>query len=114
MLDKKKPITLKVGQMIYYTNPLREMGRTRVSRLTKTLAICSDGTRLKKDQRDSDWIKSYGGGDIWDNSTYKVETLELKAKYTDLFLRNKARNINWQVLDIDTVEKVLKITSIDN
>lgn len=98
---------LKVGDIIYRENYGKITGVYTVDRLTKTLAICKDGSRFNREY--SLCIIKYGDTGRRNTGTYNLKTPELENKLYKQNAIAKIRGFRFEDLSLDQVRNIMAI-----
>ncbi|UXQ88831.1 hypothetical protein [Tenacibaculum phage Larrie] len=117
-VNKKEIKRLEVGQWIYTTYRGGVTGKSKIERVTKTMAILQNGTRLKIEYTDSNYLYLVGGNSGFLSSRYHLETPELKARlerksYID-FIRSYMNSDKVKELSDNKLKQIEKIIKLGN
>jgi hypothetical protein len=103
---------LQVGDVVYCKFYDDNLKKTIVERVTNTLAVTKDGTKLNRiyyTDGTSYISLREKTREIWVKNIYYLETEELKIKYYEQNINLFLKNVVWEKIDIKTKEQVFHI-----
>lgn len=103
--------TLRVNDKIYELRYDKITHIFKVERLTKTVAVCNDDVRFRIEYNRPDWITLIGR-DSYSNSSYELETPELKEKLYRQLSIDKIKQFKLEDLSLDKIRSIRQILGI--
>lgn len=98
---------LNIGDKIYKENYNKITGVFTVKRLTKTLAICGNGVKFKREY--NSWLKPIGDNVRFTTSHYLLETPELKEKLYRQYSISKIRDCKLEDLSTEQIRSIMDV-----
>lgn len=100
--------TLNLGDVVYKISFSLITNKEKIVRLTNTTAITNLNTKLKLNITDNGYCHQIAAGK-YNNSSYFIETLELRNSFLKQQLVNKISKFNFNKIDIDSLIKINEI-----
>lgn len=105
MTNKEWLKSLKIGDEVCFNGSYGRLSKRNIERLTKTQIILNGGVKFRRDTGLGIGFSCYDQPFI-DELTDSVR-LKIKTEY----LRNKILNLNFKLLSIDAMERILAIVA---